>query len=219
MLLNIASHEATNELEFSLRKAFEELEPKLRPPFSLAIPTPHQYSQLNHALLYVVLTEPQFAAKIHIKHLHGIVSDGYALFVGLLMKVVELYSRLVDFVKPQLIWAVKEMFDVVGVGVDGLLVGLLREIDLVHVPEFRDVWKDLVLDPTQFGTEGFSDISQLYGCRTSSRYFFALNQPRYGEAVEVLACSCSCQIWSSKAVSIVVCQEVPLWVGERYAYS
>ncbi|CAN1292110.1 hypothetical protein LINPERPRIM_LOCUS21421 [Linum perenne] len=37
------------------------------------------------------------------------------------MKVVELYSRLVDFVKPQLIWAVKEMFDVVGVGVDGLL--------------------------------------------------------------------------------------------------
>ncbi|CAN1779593.1 Integrator complex subunit 3, partial [Linum perenne] len=262
MLLNIASHEATNEFESSLRQAFEELGPKLRPPFSLAIPTPDEYAQLNHALLYGVLTEPQFA-KIHIKHLHGIVSDGYALFVVLLLKVVELYSRLVDSVKPQLIWVVKEMVDVIGVGIDGLLVGLLREIiggdysdsslwfcfelinlfmekfdslleeeplvltsalyvylrlladqyrvsdnmildllkrleiefcikmlrhhfqlsmkigrdlirllqDLVHVPEFRDVWKDLVLDPTQFGTEGFSDISQLYGCRTSSRYF------------------------------------------------
>ncbi|CAN0905515.1 Integrator complex subunit 3 [Linum grandiflorum] len=268
MLLNIASHEATNEFESSLRQAFEELELKLRPPFSIAILTPHQYSQLNHAILYGVLTEPQFA-KIHIKHLHGIVSDGYASFVDLVLKVVELYSRLVDSVKAQLIWVVKEMVDVLGVGVDGLLVGLLREIiggdyserslwfcselinlfldkfdflleeeplvmtsalyvylrlladqcrvsgnkildllkrleidfcikmlrqhfqlsmkigrdlvrllqDLVHVPEFRNVWKDLVLDPTQFRTEGFSDISQLYGCRTSSRYFLLRISP------------------------------------------
>ncbi|CAI0426170.1 unnamed protein product [Linum tenue] len=99
-----------------------ELEPRLRPPFSIAIPTPQEYSQLNHALLYGVLTEPQFA-KIHVKHLHGLVSDGYALFVSLTLRVVlELYNKLVDSVKQQLIWAVNEIVGVFGVGFDGLLM-------------------------------------------------------------------------------------------------
>ncbi|CAI0425655.1 unnamed protein product [Linum tenue] len=170
-LLNVGTHEAGNEFESSLRQAFMELEPRLRPPFSIAIPTPQEYSQLNHALLYGVLTEPQFA-KIHVKHLHGLVSDGYALFVSLTLRVVlELYNKLVDSVKQQLIWAVNEIVGVFGVGFDGLLVGLLRHTDLVHVPEFRNIWKDLVLDPTTFGTEGFSDVGQLYSTRTSSRYF------------------------------------------------
>ncbi|CAI0390346.1 unnamed protein product [Linum tenue] len=262
-LLNIGTHEAGNEFEFSLRQDFMELEPRLRPPFSIAIPTPQEYTQLNHALLYGVLTEPQFA-KIHIKHLHGIVSDGYALFVSLALRVVlELYNKLVDSVKQQLIWVVHEIVGVSGVGFDGLLVGLLRHTvgcdytdrglwlcfelinlflanftslleeepsvltsalyvylrlwadhcrvsgnvrvdllkkleiefcvkmlrgqfhwsmkigrdlvrllqDLVHVPEFRCIWKDLVLDATTFRTEGFSDVAQLYSTRTSSRYF------------------------------------------------
>lgn len=262
-LLNIPPHEAQNPLEFSLRQAFEELQPKLSPPFPLTIPNRQQYSQLNRAILYGVLTQPHIA-KTHIKHLHAIVTDGYAFFVSLIVKIVnDSYAKLVDLAKDQLIWVAKEMVDVLGVGFDGLLVCLLRQIvggdssdanlwlcfelatlflskwdclleeeplvltsplyvflrllpdhcrlsnnvkmeslkrleiefcvkmlreqfhlcmkigrdlvrllqDLVHVPEFRTIWKDLVLNPGEFRTPGFSDISQLYCSRTSSRYF------------------------------------------------
>ncbi|KAH8519963.1 hypothetical protein H0E87_001419 [Populus deltoides] len=262
-LLKLTAYEAKNELELSLKQAFEELEPKLRPPFPLTIPSPQEYSRLNLAILYGVLIEPHLA-KTHIKHLHAIVTDGYALFVSLIVKIVnDLYGKLVDSVKDQLVWVVKEMVDVLGVGFDGFLVCLLRQIvggdfsdgnlwlcfelvslfsskwdclvedapfvltsalyvylrvladhckvstdakmeslkrleiefcvkmlreqfnlcmkigrdlirllrDLVHVPEFRAIWNDLVLNPSEFRTEGFSDISQLYCSRTSSRYF------------------------------------------------
>ncbi|KAK4272033.1 hypothetical protein QN277_020639 [Acacia crassicarpa] len=49
-----ASHEAENPIELSLRQAFESIEPKLRPPFSLTIPNPDEYLELNRAILYVV---------------------------------------------------------------------------------------------------------------------------------------------------------------------
>jgi integrator complex subunit 3 len=261
-LIQIASYEAENQTELSLRQAFELLEPKLRPPFSLTIPDQQEYAQLNKAILYGVLCEPHFA-KIHIKHLHAIVTDGYGLFVRLLVKVGhELYGKIVESTRKQLVWVAKEMIDVLAVGVDGLLVCLLRQIvggdfcegnlwlcfelvsiflakwdclleeeplvltsalytylrlladhcrlvnntnlealkqleiefcvkvvreqfhlclrigrdfirvlqDLVHVPEFRAIWKDLVLNSSEFKTPGFSDISQFYYMRTSSRY-------------------------------------------------
>ncbi|XP_021604094.1 uncharacterized protein LOC110609073 isoform X2 [Manihot esculenta] len=127
-LLKIGMHEAGNQLEVSLRQAFEELEPKLRPPFSLAIPSAQEYLQLNRAILYGLLTEP-LLAKTHIKHLHAIVTDGYRFFIHLMVKIVnDLYAKLVDSVKDQLIWVVKEMVGVLGVGFDGLLVSLLRQI-------------------------------------------------------------------------------------------
>lgn len=259
----LASHEAENQIELSLRRAFESLEPKLRPPFSLAIPKPEEYSELNRAILYGVLCEPHFA-KTHIKHLHAIVSDGYAFFVNLIVKVIhQLYPKLVGLVKNQLIWVMKEMVDVVAIGFDSLLVSLLRQVvegdysesnlwlcfeltrllldkwhcileeeplvlssalyaylrlladhcrspnnekletlkqleitlcvkivkeefhlcmkigrdfirllqDLVHVHEFKAIWKDLVMNPSQFNTSEFEDISQLYRMRTSSKYF------------------------------------------------
>ncbi|XP_065878125.1 uncharacterized protein [Euphorbia lathyris] len=262
-LFKIGTYEAKIQLEVCLRQAFEEFEPKLRPPFSLAIPSPQEYLQLNRAILYGVLTEPQLA-KTHIKYLHAIVTDGYTFFVGRIVNLVnDFYVKLVESAKLQLIWVVKEMLGVLGVGFDGLLVSLLRQIiggdfsdgnlylcfelvslflsewhclleeaplfltsalyvylrlladhcrilnnakleslklleiefcikmlreqfllcmkigrdlirllqDLVHVPAFRPIWKDLVLNPGEFKTPGFSDISQLYSCRTSSRYF------------------------------------------------
>ncbi|KAK4279217.1 hypothetical protein QN277_016951 [Acacia crassicarpa] len=258
-----ASHEAENPIELSLRQAFESIEPKLRPPFSLTILNPDEYLELNRAILYGILCEPHFA-KTHIKHLHAIVSDGYAFFVNLLVKIVhQLYPKLVVLVKNQLIWVTKEMVHVLGVGFDGLLVSLLRQIiegdfsdgnlwlcfelanffldkwnyileeeplvlssalyvylrlladhcrspnneklgtlkrleidlcvkivreefhlclkigrdvvwllqNLFHVPEFRAIWKDLVMNPSQFKTPEFTDISQFYCIRTSSRYF------------------------------------------------
>ena len=262
-LMVIASHEAENETELSLRQAFVLLERKLKPPFSLTIPNSEEYLQLNRAIVYGVLCETHLA-KTHIKHLHAIVADGYRLFVDLLIKVVdELFARLFDSVKVQLIWVCKEMIDVSAVGFDNMLVSLLRQIvggdfsdgnlwlcfevlnvfstkwdclleeepmilasalytylrlladhcrlihntklealkrleiefcvrvlkeqfhlclkigrdlirllqDLVHVPEIRAIWKDLIFNPGEFKTPDFSDISQLYCARTSSRYF------------------------------------------------
>ncbi|XVF47226.1 hypothetical protein PTKIN_Ptkin03bG0092600 [Pterospermum kingtungense] len=262
-LIRIAPYEAENKLELSLRQAFDLLESKVRPPFPLTIPNPQEYTQLNHAILYGVLTEPHFA-KIHIKYLHAIVVDGYQLFINLLVGIVnELYGKLVDLVKDQLIWVTKEMIDVSAMSINSLLVCLLRQIvggdfsdgnlwlafelvslciskwdclleeeptvltsalytflrlladhcrvvsnqklemlrhleiefcvkmlreqfhlsmkigrdlvrllqDLVHVTEFKSIWKDLVLNPREFRTADFSDISQLYCRRTSSRYF------------------------------------------------
>ncbi|KAF7827598.1 integrator complex subunit 3-like protein [Senna tora] len=259
----VVSHEAENQIEVSLRHAFELLEPKLRPPFSLAIPKPDKYLELNRAILYGVFCEPHFA-KTHMKHLHAIVCDGYAFFVKLLVEIIHhLYPKLVGSVKNQLIWVTKEMIDVFAVGFDGLLVSLLRQIiggdisdgnlwlcfelvnifldkwhcileeeplvlssalytylrlladhcrplnnekletlkqleidlcvkilreefhlclkigrdiirllqDLVHVVEFRAIWKDLVLNPSQFKVSEFADISQIYCMKTSSRYF------------------------------------------------
>ncbi|XP_062073452.1 uncharacterized protein LOC133777738 isoform X2 [Humulus lupulus] len=49
------------------------------------------------------------------------------------------------------------------------LIRLLQ--DLVHMPEIRAIWKDLIFKPGEFKTPEFSDISQLYCTRTSSRYF------------------------------------------------
>ncbi|RYQ87149.1 hypothetical protein Ahy_B09g094623 [Arachis hypogaea] len=261
-----APFEAENQLELSLRQAFESLQPNLRPPFSfsISIPNPDQYSQLNRAILHGILTEPHFA-KTHIKHLHGIITDGYAMFINLLIKVVhQLYPKLLGSVKSQLLWVAEEMIYVLGIGFDALLVSLLRQInggdfsdgnlwlclkmatlflnkwqclleeepnvlscalyvflrvladhcrtnrpsdqnfetlrrlevylcvkivreefhlclrigrdfirllqDLIHVLEFRDIWKDLMLCPSKFNTSRFVNVLQLYRTRTCSKY-------------------------------------------------
>ncbi|XP_020547672.1 integrator complex subunit 3 isoform X2 [Sesamum indicum] len=262
-LIKRSIHEAENPIEITLREAFCVLEPKLRPPFPLTIPTQEGYTNLNSAILYGILCEPHMA-KVHVKHLHGIITDGYEYFTSILVKIViELYGKLVDSVKRQLIWVTHEMVDVSAVGYDGLLVALLRQIvggdfgeenlwlcfemvnlfsskwvclleevplvlsgalyvflrlladhcrvmnipkieslrqmeiafcvrmlrenfslclrigrdlvrllqDLVHVPEFRSIWKDLLYNPSAFKVDGFVDISQMYGTRTSRWYF------------------------------------------------
>lgn len=262
-LIHKATYEADNSFDSSLREAFHLLESQLRPPFPLTIRPEPEYFALNRAILYGILSETHLA-KVHIKHLHGIVIDGYCFFTTLLCKVVnELYSKLVENVKVQLVYVTLEMIDVSATGIDSLLVALLRQIrggdfsegnlwlcsemvnifngkweclleehpvvlssglyvflrvlsdhcrvslnskleilkqkeiefcirvfreqfhlclkigrdlirllqDLVHVPEFQDIWKDLLLVPASFNTTGFSDVSQLYQSRTCSRYF------------------------------------------------
>ncbi|KAK9062713.1 hypothetical protein SSX86_019902 [Deinandra increscens subsp. villosa] len=262
-LIHKATYEADNSFVSSLREAFQLLEPQLRPPFPLTIRAEPEYFNLNHAILYGILCETHLA-KVHIKHLHGIMIDGYGFFTTLLCRLVdELYSKLVENVKVQLVYVTSEMIDASAIGIDNLLVALLRQIrggdfseanlwlcsemvnlfrgkweclleehplvlssalyvflrvlsdhckvslnsklkilkqkeiefcirvfreqfhlclkigrdvtrllqDLVHVPEFRDIWKDLLLLPASFKTPGFSDISQLYQSRTCSRYF------------------------------------------------
>ncbi|CDP14922.1 unnamed protein product [Coffea canephora] len=91
-----AIFEADNSLEVSLREAEKLLEPQLRPPFPLKLPTQEEYFNLNKAILCGILCEPQMA-RVHIKHLHAIVTDGYTYFISMLIKIVnELYAKLVD---------------------------------------------------------------------------------------------------------------------------
>ncbi|KAI3797836.1 hypothetical protein L1987_33100 [Smallanthus sonchifolius] len=262
-LIHKATYEADNSLDSCLREAFQLVEAQLRPPFPLTIPAEAEYFNLNRAILYGILSETHLA-KVHIKHLHGIIIDGYRFFTNLLCRLVdELYSKLVENVKVQLVYVTSEMIDVAAIGIDNLLVALLRQIrggdfseanlwlcsemvnlfmgkwdflleeqplvlssalyvflrvlsdhcraslnskfkilkqketefcirvfrdqfhlclkigrdvirllqDLVHVPEFQDIWKDLLLLPANFKTSGFTDVSQLYQSRTCSRYF------------------------------------------------
>ncbi|GER46962.1 integrator complex subunit-like protein [Striga asiatica] len=256
-------HEAENPFEANLRESFCSIEPNLRPPFPLTIPTPEQYSNLNRAILYGILTEPNFF-KVHIKHLHGIVTDGYEYFTGLLVSLaLKSYDKLVGPARRQLVLAAHEMVRVSAVGLDCLLVALLRRIyggdfteenlwlclemlclfsgerailleeqpsiltgalyvflrlladhcrasgmpkveslrkmeidfcvkmlrenfsmcltigkdlvrllqDLVHIPEFRTFWRDLLYNPSSFGVDGFSDISMIYRTQTPKWYF------------------------------------------------
>ncbi|KAL2941963.1 Integrator complex subunit 3-like protein [Bienertia sinuspersici] len=262
-LITLAPHEASNQLELSLREAYTLLQPKLTPPLKLTVPSPEEYLNLNKAIVYGVLSEPNLA-ETHIKYLYAIVNDGYCLFINLLSQIVDgLYSKMLESPKVQLIWVTSLMIDVSGVGFDSLLVSLLRQIvggdfsdgnlwlsyemvnlfmskwflildeepivlssalytylrllsdhyrlprsprsielkrkeigfclrmfreqfqlclrigrdlirllqDLVHILEFRGIWKDLLLNPGSFGVSEFSDISHIYGMRTSSRYF------------------------------------------------
>ncbi|KFK29289.1 hypothetical protein AALP_AA7G114100 [Arabis alpina] len=54
-LICVSLHEVENQLELSLRQAYENLKPKLHPPFSLQIPNPQEYHELNKAITYAVL--------------------------------------------------------------------------------------------------------------------------------------------------------------------
>ncbi|XP_047941899.1 integrator complex subunit 3 [Salvia hispanica] len=265
-------YEAESSLEITLRQTFYCLEPQLRPPFPLTIPTQEQYSLLNKAILYAILSEPHLR-KIHIKHLHGVITDGYGYFTSILVIIVnDIYGKLVDSAKRQLLWIIREMVDVAAVGFTDLLVALLRQIvagdsseenlwlcyemvtlfsskwdcllqegssgltaalyvflrllsdhcrvsisnapkfesliklekdfcvkmlrekfglclrigrdlvrllqDLVHVPEFRAIWRDLLYAPSVFGVGEFLDISMLYYTKTPKWFFLLTVSPQ-----------------------------------------
>ncbi|PKA57358.1 hypothetical protein AXF42_Ash013545 [Apostasia shenzhenica] len=263
-LLRIASHEAQNPIDSSLREAFSSLHGRLRPPFSLSIPSPSEYSQLNLALAYAILTQP-LSAKTHLTHLHGIVTDGYDLFTKTLISLSHhCYPKLLESPRTQLLWVSSQLVEVAAVGVESLIVSLLRQIkggdfsdaslwlctellvilsqnwdwlleeplvitsslfvflrllsdhyrlvgsmvldklkkmeiefcirvlrecfhlclgigrdlirllqDLLHAPEFSDLWRDLLLNAGKFRDSEFRDISQLY-CRRTPSHFFKL---------------------------------------------
>lgn len=260
-LLRIRSHDADNPTDSSLRQAFSSFHDRLKPPFPLTIPSPSEYSQLNLALVYGVLTQPQLA-KVHLTHLHALVTDGYNLFTTTLINLSnESYPKLLETPRSQLLWISSKLVQVAAIKVETLIISLLRQIkvgdfsepnlwlcaqligifvdnwdwlleellvmrsslfvflrllsdhyrlaggvdldklkrieiefctrilrnnfdlclgigrdlvrllqDLVNVPEFRDLWSDLLFDPGKFGVSGFMDISQLYRTRTPSHY-------------------------------------------------
>ncbi|CAI9287891.1 unnamed protein product [Lactuca saligna] len=91
------------------------------------IRTQTKYSNLNNLILYGILCEAHLA-EVHLKHLHVIIVDGYSLVTTLLTRLVdELYSKLVENVKIQLLGVTSIMICVLAIGIDGLLVALLRQ--------------------------------------------------------------------------------------------
>ncbi|KAK8952204.1 hypothetical protein KSP39_PZI003713 [Platanthera zijinensis] len=267
-LLRICAHDAENPTDSSLREAFSSLHARLKPPFPLTIPSPSEYSQLNQALIYGVLTEPHLA-KVHLTHLHAFVTDGYNLFTTTLINLSnESYPKLLQTPRSQLLWISSKLIQVAAVKVETLIISLLRQIrggdfsepnlwlcsmlisilvdswdwlleeplaiqcslfvflrllsdhyrlvgrvdldklkrmeiefcirvlrknfalclgigrdlirllqDLVFVPEFKDVWSDLLFYPEKFGVPDFMDISRLYRTRTPSHFFFLTITP------------------------------------------
>ncbi|RZC57372.1 hypothetical protein C5167_004678 [Papaver somniferum] len=127
-LFHISPHQAESQIEISLREAFQLLETQLRVPFSLKIPSPSEYLELNRAIVYGILSEPHFA-NIHFTHLNAIVTDGYTYVFYLILKLVyESYSKLLEPVKVNLIWVTSKLVEVSAIGTDNLLAGLLRQI-------------------------------------------------------------------------------------------
>lgn len=267
-LLRVCSLDAENPTDSFLREAFSALQDRLKPPFLLTIPSPTEYSQLNHALAYGILTEPRLA-KIHMTHLHALVNDGYNIFTTILINLSnKSYTMLLDAPRSQLLWISSKLVQVAAVKVETLIISLLRQIkggdfsepniwlcaeligilidnrdwlleeplvmksslfvflrlladhcrlvgrvdinklmrvevdfcirvlrehfdlclgigrdiirllqDLVFVPEFKDVWMDVLFHPRKFGVSEFVDISYLYQIRTPSHYFLLTINP------------------------------------------
>jgi len=97
-----------------------------------------------------------------------LLSDHYRLVGG--VNLDELKKLEVEFC----VKALRQCFGLcMKIGRD--LIRLLQ--DLVFVPEFKEVWKDLLFDPVKFQVSGFSDISQLYQVRTPNHYFLLRISP------------------------------------------
>ncbi|CAL9041111.1 uncharacterized protein LOC135622793 [Musa acuminata AAA Group] len=128
-LLRIAAHEANNSTEASLGEAFLLIQNQLKPPFPLTIPSPSEYSQLNRAIAFGVLTEPHLT-KTHLTHLHAIVVDGYELFTSILVKLCnESFPKLLDSPKSQLLHVCSALVNVSALKIESLLISLLRQIN------------------------------------------------------------------------------------------
>ncbi|KAM0939964.1 putative integrator complex subunit 3 [Dioscorea sansibarensis] len=127
-LLQCKPYECENPFGISLREAFVLLQSQLKPPFSLKIPSPSEYSQLNLAIVYGILTQPQLA-KTHLTHLHAIVTDGYCFLTSTLTELVnDSFPRLLGTPRTQLLWLTSKLVDVSAVKIENLLVLLLRWI-------------------------------------------------------------------------------------------
>ncbi|KAL9233576.1 hypothetical protein vseg_008556 [Gypsophila vaccaria] len=126
-LILLHPHEAENQLEQSLREAYNINKPKLTPPLKYtSIKTHEEYLSINKAVVYGVLCEPSYA-NLYFKYLIAHVNDGFCLFVNLVVDIVDgLFLKLLDCPKNQLVWVVNVLVDVCGVGFDRLFVSVLR---------------------------------------------------------------------------------------------
>lgn len=131
-LLRTGEHEAADGTELSLREAFAALRPRLRPPFPLRSPSsPPEYHQLILALACGALSDPPRAARAHLVHLHAVVSDGYSLFTRTLLRLsLHCFPRLLPPARAHLLSATSELIAAAAVGVDRLVISLLRWVQV-----------------------------------------------------------------------------------------
>lgn len=262
LLLHYNPYEAKDQLDLSLTEAYLLLQSQLKPPFPLTIPSPSEYALLTRALAFSLLTQPD-SAKIHLKHLHASVTDGYDLFTATLVNLTDsCYPKLLPVPKTQLLFLCPQLIKVSAFKVDSLVISLLRRInggdftksnlslcaevakilsdnwdwlldeplvltsalfvylrlladhfrlvsdpqldelkrleirfcirvlrncfhlclgigrdlirllqDLFVIPEFKELWKDLISEPHKFGVMGFSDLCDIYRIKTPKHYF------------------------------------------------
>ncbi|KAJ6821076.1 integrator complex subunit 3-like [Iris pallida] len=138
-LVKKAPHKAPDPLEISLQDSYSLCQPQLKPPFPLTIPSPAEYSKLNLAIAYGILTDPHHS-KYHLTHLHSIVIDGYDLFATTLLSLsTRSYPELLDSPRSQLLYATNKLVQVSANKVDALLITLLRQIISGNVSE-TNLW-------------------------------------------------------------------------------
>ncbi|KMZ58327.1 hypothetical protein ZOSMA_78G00980 [Zostera marina] len=128
-LVFLSPHQAPHPTDRSLYDSYTILQSqsRLQPPFSLSVP--NDYADLTRAIVYGILTDSR-NLKVHFTHLHSIVVDGYALFTSTLVSVVEdLYPSLRDEARFNILWALSILSDVSAVGLENLVVALLRRIN------------------------------------------------------------------------------------------
>ncbi|KAG6518961.1 hypothetical protein ZIOFF_022447 [Zingiber officinale] len=86
-------------------------------------------------------------------------------------KLEELKRMEIDFC----VKALREHFQLsMHIGRD--LVRILQ--DVTYIPEFKDIWKDLLFDPKSFQVSEFSSLSNLYWRRTPSHFFLLRISPQ-----------------------------------------
>jgi integrator complex subunit 3 len=129
LLLHYDPYEANNELDLSLTKAYSLLQSQLKPPFPLTIRSPSEYALLTQALVFSLLSQPD-RTKIHLKHLHASVTDGYDLFTTTLLNLVDrCYPKLLPVPRTQLLFLCSQLIEVSAYKVDSLVISLLRRIN------------------------------------------------------------------------------------------
>ncbi|KAI5056128.1 hypothetical protein GOP47_0029649 [Adiantum capillus-veneris] len=135
ILLRKGPFDAKDELESNLFESFKNLQMQLKPPYQLHSHSEAGLVQLNQALLYGILTQPQ-SQQLYIMHLLAVTRDGYAGFVSIISRLVqESYLKLLDQPRQQLFWLVRQLISLTAAEVDTLCICLLRRIvggDISH---------------------------------------------------------------------------------------
>nr|GMD66580.1 integrator complex subunit 3 isoform X1 [Ipomoea batatas] len=103
------------------------------------------------------------------------------------------------------------------------LIRLLQ--DLVHIAEFKSIWKDLLLNPGQFKVDGFEGVSQIYRLRTPSLYFSLRTTPEMERKLRYLVMNVKFgnqrryQVWFAKKYLFLSERETLLVDVVRYICS
>ncbi|XP_024538045.1 integrator complex subunit 3 [Selaginella moellendorffii] len=190
-LLHRGSHEAQDELEIILSQAYSTFQAQLSASYLSTVP-PAQRGPLTQALLYAILIQPQggggagassatsSSATSLINQLTTITTDGYAAFVGLLLRLVnDSYAKLLEHPRGQIIWLLKQLIEFYATDVDNLCLLLLRQI-VGGDTSPTNVW--LAMQMLEVLTTKISWVTSNHGLLTSAVYTYLRLLPDHSMA-------------------------------------